>query len=139
VKHRKTEPEADEWDGNTSLKDGAQSGSQLAVVLTVIAGFVALASVTAQVLWLTHTQFSNCAIEIANRRQAGFCVYVPALNWLFGFGPVISVVTSLVILVRRRQPWHSSPIAPVVVFWLSVALLWNAAFWLVMSKVLSHT
>ena len=139
MKHRKTQPEADEWDGNTSMKDGARSGSRLVVVLTVIAGFVALASVTAQVLWLTTTQFSNCDIEIANRRQAGFCIFVPTLDWLFAYGPVISVVTSLITLVRRRQPWHSSPIAPVVVFWLSVALLWNAAFWLVMSKVLSHT
>ena len=121
------------------MSGGVQSGSRLVLVLTVIAGFVALASVADQALWLTHTQFSDCAIEIANRRQAGFCVYVPALIWLFGYGPVISVVTSLIALVMRRQPWHSSPIAPVVVFWLSVTLLGNAALWLALDKMLSHT
>lgn len=110
------------------MSDVVPSRSRSAAALTATAFLVALACFMLRVFWWMHHQFLDCAIPIAGAPQPGYCSAVPELEWFIWYGPLVSLTISLIVLRMRSQRWHSSPFAPVVVFWLSALMLTRTAF-----------
>ena len=113
---------------DTSVKSAAHTRSPLLSALTITALVVALGCFALRVFWWTHQQFADCNIQIWNRPRPGYCSVVSELDWLIWYGPLVSLVISAVILLLRRQRWHSSPFTPVVVFYSSVLMLTRTVF-----------
>jgi len=116
---------------------GAKTRLRSVSVLTALAFVVALTSFALRVFWWTHQQFADCDIQIWNKPQPGYCSVVSLLDWMIWFGPLVSLVISVVVLRLRRQRWHSSPFTPVVVFWLSVLMLVRTVFVMLVGFALS--
>jgi hypothetical protein len=91
--------------------------------LTFVALVVAVGCFADRVFWWRHQQFADCNIQIWNRAQPGYCGIVSPLNWVIWYGPLVSLGIAVVVLLVRRQRWHSSPYTLVVVFWCSVLML----------------
>jgi hypothetical protein len=108
--------------------DGVQPRSRWLSVLTATAFIVALGSFLDRVFWWTHKQFADCAVQIGNVPQPRYCRAFDELDWMIWYGPLVSLAVSAVVLVLRRQRWHSSPFTPVVLFWLSVLMSIRTAF-----------
>jgi hypothetical protein len=120
------------------MKDDVPSRPRLAAVLTVTAFLVALACFLLRVFWWTHHQFLDCALPITGTPQPWYCGVVPQLEWCIWYGPLVSLTIALIVLRMRRQSWHSSPFAPVVVFWSSVLMLFRTVFVLLIGFFLGN-
>jgi hypothetical protein len=110
------------------MTTAVQSRSRFLTVLTVTAFAVAAASFTDRVYWWTHQQFLACDVQIADKPQPPYCRLYAELDWMFWYGPLVSLAISLLVLLLRRRRWHSSPVLPVVVFWLSALMSIRTAF-----------
>jgi hypothetical protein len=100
----------------------------MANVLTLAAFLVALACFLTRVFWWTHHQFLDCAVQIAGTPQPAYCSAVSELEWFIWYAPLVSLLISLIVLRMRRRSWHSRPLGPVIVFWLSVLMLTRTVF-----------
>jgi len=107
---------------------GAQTRLRSVSVLTALAFVVALTSFAVRVFWWTHQQFAGCTLQLWNKPQPGYCGVVSLLDWVIWYGPLVSLVISVVVLLLRRQRWNSSPFTPVFVFWASVLMCMRTAF-----------
>jgi hypothetical protein len=106
---------------------GAQGRLRSVSVLTALAFVVALTSFALRVFWWTHQQFAGCDVQIWNKPQPGYCGVVSLLDWVIWYGPLVSLAISAVVLLLRRQRWHSSPFTPVFVFWASALMCMRTA------------
>jgi hypothetical protein len=110
------------------MTTAVQSRSRFLSVLSVAAFTVAVASFIDRVYWWTHQQFLDCDVQIAGRPQPPYCRAYAELDWMIWYGPLVSLAISLAVLLLRRQRWHSAPVLPVVVFWLSVLMSIRTVF-----------
>jgi hypothetical protein len=110
------------------MKGGAQSRLRLVSALTIMASVVAFASFMDRVFWWTHKQFASCATQTWGTPQPPFCRVVSELDWMIWYGPLISLVISLIVLLLRRQRWHSSPFTPAVVLAVSALMFARTMF-----------
>jgi hypothetical protein len=118
------------------MTDGAQSRSRLMSVLTLIALVVALGCFAVRVFWWTHKQFADCEMKFGDMPQPAYCSVDRELDWIFWYGPLVSLGISFSVLLLRRERWHSSPFTPVAVFCFSALMSIRTVFVMLLGFVL---
>ena len=98
---------------------------------------MALASFFDRVFWWTHHQFAECGLQIENVPEPPYCRAYAALDWLVWYGPLVSLLMALVVLLLRRRRWHAAPYTAVVLFWLSVLMSIRTVFVLLVGFAMS--